>query len=120
MATTDGAAAISIDISVSAAAAKAVDPSATVYIIARDPAQPSPPLAVTRRQAAGLPAVVRISDADAMVPGRVPSAYEDIEIIVRVSGSGQPIAQAGDWFGQGLIRTAEGDKIAIVIDRQVR
>ena len=54
-----------------------------------------------------------------MIPGRNPSAYENLEIIVRVSGSGQPIAQTGDWYGQSLVRPAENDTVTIVVDRQV-
>jgi hypothetical protein len=54
-----------------------------------------------------------------MVPGRLPSAYEQLEIIVRVSASGQPMAQPGDWFGQGMARLADGASIAIIVDQQV-
>lgn len=110
---------LSIDIRVGEAAAAAIDPAASVFVIARDPAQPSPPLAVVRRQAGELPLVVTIGDANAMVPGRVPSAYAELEVIVRVSASGQPMAQSGDWFGQGLFGRDQGNSISIVVDRQV-
>lgn len=110
---------ISIDIRVAEVAAAAIDPTASVFIIARDPAQPSPPIAVVRRQAGELPLVVALGDANAMVPGRVPSAYEELEVIVRVSGTGQPIAQSGDWFGQGLFGRDQGDSISIIVDQRV-
>ena len=110
---------VSVDISIGDIATKGINPAAVVFVVARDPAQPSPPLAVTRHRAGDLPAVVTIGDSDAMVPGRVPSAYEQLEIIVRVSASGQPIAQPGDWFGQGLVRLADTASIAIVVDQQV-
>jgi len=110
---------VSIDISIGDVATMGIDPAAVVFVIARDPAQPSPPLAVTRRRAGDLPTVVAIGDSDAMVTGRVPSAYEQLEIIVRVSASGQPIAQPGDWFGQALVSPADAASIAIVVDQQV-
>lgn len=110
---------ISIDIRVGDAAAAAIDPAASVFIITRDPAQPSPPLAVVRRRAGELPLVVAIGDSNAMVPGRVPSAYAELEIIVRVSASGQPMAQSGDWFGQGLFGRDQGGSISIIVDQQV-
>ncbi len=113
------AAVVAVDIAIGDSAAGAIEPAAVVFIIARDPGQPSPPLAVTRRRAGDLPAIVTIGDADAMVPGRLPSAYQQLEIIVRVSASGQPMAQPGDWFGQGMARLADGASIAIVIDQQV-
>jgi cytochrome c-type biogenesis protein CcmH len=110
---------VTIDIRTSDAAAAAVQPASSVFIIARDPAQPSPPLAVARRKAGELPTTVNMSDADAMIPGRKLSAYESLEIIVRVSGSGQPIAQPGDWYGQSIVRPADGRLVEIVVDRQV-
>ncbi len=110
---------ITIDVSTSDAAAAAVDPSSSVFIIARDPEQPSPPLAVARRNAGELPTTVSMSDADAMIPGRNLSAHENLEIIVRVSASGQPIAQPGDWYGQSVVRIADGRFVEIVVDRQV-
>lgn len=110
---------VAVDIRVGAAAAADIDPSASVFIIARDPSQPSPPLAVARRRAAELPDTVNIGDSDAMIPGRVPSAYGELEIVVRVSASGQPVAQSGDWFGQRRIKPAEGSDLTIVVDQQV-
>lgn len=92
----------------------------TVFIIARDPEQPSPPLAAVRRQVGELPAVVGIGDADAMIPGRVPSAYEKLEIVARVSRSGQPIAESGDWYGQKIIDVAANESVNITIDQQVQ
>lgn len=111
---------VNVDISLSDAAGEVVGSNSSVFVIARDPAQPSPPIAVARRTVADLPATVGISDTDAMIRGRVPSAYEELEVIVRVSRSGQPIAQPGDWFGQQLVRPAESASASIVVDQQVR
>jgi len=110
---------IKVNVSLSAAATAANTQDATVFIIARDPAQPSPPLAAVRRRVSELPAVVEISDADAMIPGRVPSAFAALEIIARISMSGQPIAQSGDWFGEQLIDATAADDIQLSIDQQV-
>jgi len=54
-----------------------------------------------------------------MIPGRVPSGFDRLEIIARVSLSGQPIASSGDWFGQQIIDTAASDSVQLVIDQQV-
>ena len=110
---------LNVNVTLGAAAAAAADPDATVFIIARDPAQPAPPLAAVRRRVSELPSVVEISDADAMIPGRVPSGFKTLEIIARVSMSGQPIAQSGDWFGQQVIDTSAEDEVQITIDTQV-
>lgn len=110
---------INVDVALGAAAAAAAAEDATVFIIARDPAQPSPPLAAVRRRVSELPSVVPIGDADAMIPGRVPSGFASIEIVARVSMSGQPIAQPGDWFGQQVVDTSSAEAVQITIDQQV-
>ena len=111
---------VSAAIELAPAAEKAVDPNATVFIIARDPAQPSPPIAALRRRVAELPAVVALSDSDAMVPGRLLSGFSELEIVARVSVSGQPVALPGDWYGEKTVRPAESGDISIVIDREVQ
>ena len=115
-----GGAIVSAAIELGEAAGKAVDPNATVFIIARDPAQPRPPIAAVRRRVGELPAVVALSDSDAMIPGRLLSGFSELEIIARVSMSGQPIAQTGDWYGDIIVRPSESGEISIVIDREVQ
>jgi cytochrome c-type biogenesis protein CcmH len=117
-ATTTGAV-VTINIALGADASTVVGPDATVFVIARDPAQPSPPIAAVRRRASELPTVVTLSDSDAMIPGRVPSAFAELEIIARVSMSGDPIAKTGDWFGSLTHRNGSNDPLAILIDQQV-
>lgn len=108
---------ISVSLGDSALAAKLAD--STVFIIVRDPQQPSPPIAAVRRRLSELPTVVAISDSDAMIPGRVPSGFARLEIIARVSLAGQPVAASGDWFGDAVIETADSTEVQITIDQQV-
>ncbi len=111
---------VSAAIELAPTAEQAVAEDATVFIIARDPAQPSPPIAAVRRRVAELPAVVALSDSDAMIPGRLLSGFSELEIIARVSLSGQPVAQPGDWYGEEIVRPAESGEVSIVIDREVQ
>ncbi len=110
---------VSAAIELAPAAEQAVEADATVFIIARDPVQPSPPIAAVRRRVAELPAIVALSDSDAMIPGRLLSGFAELEIVARVSLSGQPIAQSGDWYGEKIVRPAESSEVTIVIDREV-
>jgi cytochrome c-type biogenesis protein CcmH len=110
---------VRVRVALGEAAVAAVQADSTVFIIARDPAQPSPPIAAVRRQASELPAYVGIGDSDAMIPGRVPSGFAQLEIVARVSMSGEPIAQSGDWFGQQTISTADANEVSVIIDEQV-
>jgi len=98
----------------------AVDPNAIVFIIARDPAQPRPPIAAVRRRVSELPAVISLSDSDSMIPDRLLSGFSELEIVARVSISGQPVAQPGDWYGEKTVRPSETGEISIVIDREVK
>ena len=109
---------VSINVAISAAALSDLPAEATVYVIARDPAQPSPPIAVTPRRLSQLPTVVAFSDSDAMVAGRPLSAFTEVEIVARVSISGSPMAQSGDWSGSVLINTADARSIDLIIDQK--
>jgi len=113
----DGA--LSISVALGDAAMAADLPDATVFVIASVPEQPGPPLAAVRRRLADLPVAVTIRDSDAMIAGRVPSAFARLEITARVSLSGQPMAQSGDWYGKAIIETASTDSVDIVINEQV-
>lgn len=110
---------VTVRVALGESAVSAVRADSTVFIIARDPAQPSPPIAALRRRADELPAYVAIGDSDAMVAGRVPSGFAQLEIVARVSMSGQPMAQSGDWFGQQTISTVDSKEISVIIDKQV-
>jgi len=111
--------ALSVSISVADEVANTVAADTTVFVIVRDPAQPSPPIAVVRRQLVEFPTQVVFSDRDAMIPGRPLSAFANIEIVARVSLSGEPAAQAGDWFGSIVVDRRDADTIELAIDQVV-
>ncbi|MBT8102761.1 MAG: hypothetical protein KJO95_07305 [Gammaproteobacteria bacterium] len=92
---------------------------ANVFIIARDPAQPSPPIAVDRVRLSELPAVVSLGDGQSMVQGRALSGFEEFELLARVSLSGSPAATSGDWFGSLIVRPADTRSVYLAIDQQV-
>lgn len=92
---------------------------ANVFIIARDPKQPSPPIAVDRVRLSELPTVISLGDAQSMVAGRALSGFEEFELLARVSLSGGPAAVSGDWFGTLIIRPADTRSVFLAIDQQV-
>jgi cytochrome c-type biogenesis protein CcmH len=117
--TTQAGTGVAVQLSVSPAALQSLPVEASVFVIARDPAQPSPPIAVARRLLSELPAIVTLGDADSMIPGRTLSAFTEFEIVARVSVSGQPIAQPGDWFAATIVKPAENRQISLQIDQQI-
>ena len=110
---------ISAQVSLSDEARAAITGDANVFVIARDPAAPSPPIAVSRHRVSDLPALVSLSDAQSMVAGRNLSMFAEIELLARVSLSGSPGAASGDWFGSLVVRPAETDVVGLTINKQV-
>lgn len=96
-----------------------LDPRAALFIFARAP-EGGPPLAVIRESAAAIPGDFALSDANAMLPGRSLAEFESLTLVARVSVSGQPTAQSGDFFGELQYRPGEGNGVAdLVIDQIV-
>jgi len=110
---------VSINLSLSEEAAAALPANATVYVIARDPMQPSPPIAVAPRQLAELPVRVDLDDSNAMVAGRPLSGFAEFEVVARVSLSGSPAAQSGDWSGSLIVNANSGQTVDLVIDQEI-
>ena len=110
---------ISAQVSLSAEATAAMTGDANIFVIARDPNAPSPPIAVSRLRVSELPAVVDLTDAQSMVAGRELSGFAEVEVLARISLSGGPAAASGDWFGSKIMRPAEGNVVRITINQQV-
>ena len=112
---------ITVNVSVSDGLAGQVDPQAVLYLLARDPERPGPPLAVVRHEAASLPATLTLSDANAMMPGITLSSLPQLELVARITKSGKPVAQPGDLFGETQWSASEHSEknISIMIDRIV-
>lgn len=110
---------ISVRVAMSDETMAAMTGDASIFVIARDPAAPSPPIAVSRLRVSELPTVVDMDDAQSMVAGRELSAFQEVEVIARISLSGGPGAKSGDWFGSRIIRPGENNAVSITIDQQV-
>jgi cytochrome c-type biogenesis protein CcmH len=110
---------VSADVSVSKEAAATLPAEATVFVIARDPNAPSPPIAVTRRRLSELPTTVELRDQDSMIPGRSLSGFAEFELVARVSVSGEPVARSGDWFASAIVNPSESRDVNLAIQEQV-
>ncbi|MDP2748508.1 c-type cytochrome biogenesis protein CcmI [Pseudomonas sp.] len=74
-----------------------VQPGDAVFIFARAVSGPPMPLAVKRLSVADLPAEVSLSDSDAMMPQLKISGFEQVQLVARISRSGN--ATTGEWIG---------------------
>jgi cytochrome c-type biogenesis protein CcmH len=93
---------------------------ATLFIYAKQPNAPGPPLAVLRMQAEHWPVAFTLNDANAMVPGRNLSNAQNVQIEARISKSGDALPQSGDLVGSVTsVNPRSGHAVKISIDREI-
>ena len=107
-----------IAVHVSVASAIHAEPDTPVFVLARDAQTPGPPLAVKRLPFADLPALVELSDKDAMLDSNRLSDASQVEVVARLAYSGGPIAAEGDLeISSGLLDLEDGEaSIELVIE----
>jgi cytochrome c-type biogenesis protein CcmH len=113
--------AIAVKVTLDASLAERVNADAILFLLARRPNVPGPPIAAIRVSAGSLPAMLSISDANTMIAGNTLAGVPEVEIVARISMSGGPIAGPGDLFGEAIWRAAaDTDRsVDIVIDQIV-
>jgi cytochrome c-type biogenesis protein CcmH len=85
-----------IPLNISLASNLDIEPGNTVFVIARIPGSPMP-TAVTRLTVGDLPTQISLDDSMVMIPGTNLMNLPLLEVVARISFSGQPTAQAGDY-----------------------
>ena len=73
-----------------------LDGSAQVFVIARQPGGPPMPVAVERHGVADLPFTATLDDADSPMPTLKLSQLREVELVARLSASGNAMKQDGD------------------------
>jgi cytochrome c-type biogenesis protein CcmH len=87
-----------VKVDLAAALKDKVEPGDSVFVFARAASGPPMPLAVKRLTVADLPAEVSLSDSDAMMPQLKISGFAQVQLVARISRSGN--ATAGEWIGR--------------------
>jgi len=78
-------------------------PTDIVFVLARAENGPPMPLAVSRHRVDELPLDIRLTDAMAMMPAMKLSSFPRVEVVAKVSKSGQAGTQAGDLLAPGQV-----------------
>jgi len=88
---------LKLKVSLNPALQKEFSPESQVFIFVRAVENPGPPLAVIRKKVNELPFEVAINDSHAMIPSRAISSARNVIVGVRISISGNPERQPGDY-----------------------
>jgi cytochrome c-type biogenesis protein CcmH len=111
--------AIDVSVQIAPEIQKQLDAAVSLFVLARDPAG-GPPLAVQRHTSAAAPLTIRLTESDAMLPTRTIAAVPRVEVIARLSRSGSPQAQSGDFFGAAEFEFGkDSGTLNIIIDQVV-
>jgi len=105
--------------------AVSVDPSlvgkvpagATLFVSAREPGIPGPPLAAVRLTSDVLPTTVVLSDANSMIEGRNLSSVGDIEVVAHVALAGAPMTSSGDLVGTAIQKKGGAADVKVAINK---
>jgi cytochrome c-type biogenesis protein CcmH len=91
-------------------------PGVALFVSARQPGIPGPPLAAVRMTADRWPVNVQLSDANAMIAGRNLSSVDDVEVTARIAFGGTAMTTSGDLIGRATQKRSDTGPLRISID----
>ena len=107
---------IVVNVALSDSLHKKIEHSDTLFIYARAMNGPKMPLALVKMTAGDLPTTVTLDDSVSMMPSMTLSSMEQVEVIARISRSGQAIMQSGDLYGSAQsVKTDQSETVNVVI-----
>jgi cytochrome c-type biogenesis protein CcmH len=118
-ATSDSGARINLLVDISVELKAKASPDTTVFVYAKAMQGPPMPLAVRKLQLGDLPVSLTLSDDDAMMPSLKLSSFDQVIVGARVSSSGNPVAQSGDFYTEqeGVDSSNPPARISLTIDQ---
>ncbi len=75
----------------------------TLFVYARPAQGPKMPLSLARMTVSNLPVKITLSKDMAMIPNMTIESFDKVEVLARISKSGQATTQKGDLISQGVI-----------------
>lgn len=108
---------IRVSVKLDPSLASKLQPGVPLFVAAREPGIPGPPIAATRISGDDLPAMVVLSDANTMIEGRNLSSVNDVEIVARVAFGGTAIVASGDLIGRAVQKKGAGENLEVVINQ---
>ncbi len=96
-----------------------LDKNATVFVYAKAATGPPMPLAAKKLRVKDLPITVILDDSTAMMPSMKLSNFDKVIVGARISLSGSPAAQKGDWQAISPTVTHREKKTVLLINTQI-
>ncbi|WP_396617197.1 tetratricopeptide repeat protein [Lysobacter soli] len=106
---------LKVKVSIAPELAAKIPPNATLFVIARQAGGPPMPVAVEKLPAAGFPREVVLDDGDSPMPTMKLSQLDAVDVLARVSASGDAMPKSGDLEAKGKPSKTSG-AIELVID----
>ncbi|ALN80515.1 TPR repeat family protein [Lysobacter antibioticus] len=111
---------LTVKVSLAPALAAKLPANASLFVLARQPNGAPMPVAVEKHAAKDFPIEVRLDDGDSPMPTMKLSQLAQVQVLARISASGNAIPQPGDLASAPAIaRVADNGTVEIVIDRVV-
>jgi cytochrome c-type biogenesis protein CcmH len=110
---------IKLQVDISSELKAKASPDTTVFVYAKAMQGPPMPLAVRKLKLGDLPVTLTLSDDDAMLPSMKLSSFDQVIVGARVSSSGNPVAQSGDFYTEveAVDSASPPAQINLTIDR---
>lgn len=108
---------IRIAVSVDPSLAGKVQPGTPVFVSAREPGIPGPPIAAVRISTDELPTTVVLSDANSMIEGRNLSSVDEVQVVARVAFGGSAVPASGDLVGEARHGRGASPDLSLVISK---
>jgi cytochrome c-type biogenesis protein CcmH len=108
---------VRVTVKVDPALSDKVRPGLPLFVSAREPGIPGPPIAAVRITTDQLPTTVVLSDANTMIEGRDLSSLNDVEVVARVAFSGDVATRSGDLLGTAVHRKGGGEDLEVLISK---
>lgn len=114
-----------VQVSLDPSIAERVSPDDVVYVVAKQVSgtavNKNIPLAVSRHRVADLPIAVMLDDSFAMAPIAKISMADTVVVVARVSKTGNPVAQKGDFEAMSSdVSTTSNERIELMIQSEVK
>ena len=99
----------------------ALDDGAVMYVMVRSPGPAmGPPLGVKRLDKPSFPLELTITDQESMMKERLISSESEVQFQVRISLTGMPTAQSGDWQSESqTVELATASLVVLNVSTQV-